>query len=257
MIGPPNFPSYNLSTCNLPHQRPQPFRFSHLLPSPSQLCDKPQSFSRDFFTSKQSRKTKAHPVSVPFQSGQSPSTHPQRHSQPPFPKQTVPAPDGIDLAWSGREMSVALHHCRHCDLAPLPLPCPDMPSLHCNSLPHAAPISRRRSPAARGPGEGHLRWFSPTAAPGVAGLAYTRNPTAERGASFLVMKSTTRNSASTPSSLITCSRCYSSGPITIIPSFRSKSHLISHTLPSRSLPQPFFLPLKPELRLSADSSHPS
>lgn len=108
MIGPPNFPSYNLSTCNLPHQRPQPSRFSHLLPSPSQLCDKPQSFSRDFFTSKQSRKTKAHPVSVPFQSGQSPSTQtPQRHSQPPFPKQTVPAPDGIDLAWSRDECRLA------------------------------------------------------------------------------------------------------------------------------------------------------
>lgn len=92
MIGPPNFPSYNLSTCNLPHQRPQPFRFSHLLPSPSQLCDKPQSFSRDFFTSKQSRKTKAHPVSVPFQSGQSPSTHPPASFATPFPKTNSPRP---------------------------------------------------------------------------------------------------------------------------------------------------------------------
>lgn len=158
--------------------------------------------------------------------------------------------------WPGREMSVALHHCRHCDLAPLPFPCPDMPSLHCNSLPHAATISRRKSPAAQGPGEGHLRWLSPTAAPGVAGLAYTRNPTAERGASFLVMKSTTRNSASTLSCLITCPRCYSSGSITIFPSFRTNIYLISLTLPLRSLPQ-LFLPPKPELRLSADSSPPS
>lgn len=47
-----------------------------------------------------------------------------------------------------------MHHCRHCDLAPLPFPCPDMPSSHCTSLPHTAPISRRRFPAALGPGEG-------------------------------------------------------------------------------------------------------
>lgn len=61
--------------------------------------------------------------------------------------QNKQSPPPTASTWPGREMSVALHHCRHCDLAPLPVPGPDMPSIHCNSLPHAAPISRRRFPA--------------------------------------------------------------------------------------------------------------
>lgn len=38
MIGPPNFPSYNLSTCNLPPINDLNHSASHLLPSPSHLA---------------------------------------------------------------------------------------------------------------------------------------------------------------------------------------------------------------------------
>lgn len=246
MIGPPNFPSYNLSTCNLPHQRPQPFRFPlTFLSLPS--CDKPQSFTRDFFTSKQSRKTKPHPISVPLQSGQSPSTHPQVPYTTPFPKTNSPRPrqhqPGLVARWLSPCIIVVI-----ATLCLCPCPAPICP-------PYTAPLAPRRthlqSSQSHEAGSASAL-LSPTAAPGVAGLAYTRNPTAERGASFLVMKSTTRNSASTPSSLITCPRCYSSASITIIPSFGSHINLISLTLPLRSLLKPF-LPPKPEFRLSADN----
>lgn len=183
---------------------------------------------------------KPKPIPFPFLFNQvsRPQPNPQRHSQPPFPKQTVPAPDGIDLAWSRDE-------CRLASLSSLrpgayALPMPRYALLTLQLLALCRTHLQTEVPCRSRAREGHLRWFSPTAAPGVAGLAYTRNPTAERGASFLVMKSTTRNSASTLSCLITCPRCYSSGSITIFPSFRTNIHLISLTLPLRSLPQLFF-----------------
>lgn len=132
-----------------------------------------------------------------------------------------------------------------------------MPSVHCNSFAPCCTHPQAQVPCrSQGPGSPSALGGPTAAASGVAGLAYTRNPTAERGASFLVMKSTTRDSASTPSCLITCSRCYSSDLITIIPSFGTNIILISLALPLRPLPERlfFFLPPKPEFRLSADNS---
>lgn len=193
------------------------------------------------------------PIPFPFLSNQVSRPQPtsQRHSQPPFPKQTVPAPDGIDLGWSRDECRLASLSSLRPRASSLPMPQYVLLALllfaPCRThLQTEVPCGSR----ARG---GHLRWSAQRRLSGVAGLAYTRNPTAERGASFLVMKSTTRNSASTPSCLITCSRCYSSGSITIIPTFCSNINLISLTLPLRSLPERFS-PHKPEFRLSADSS---
>lgn len=139
-----------------PHQRPQPFRFpltSLSLPS----CDKPQSFSRDFFTSKQSRKTNPHPVSVPLHQVSRPQSTTQRHSQPPFPKQTAPpAPDGIDLGWSRDECRLAslssLRPPRLCSAhAPINPSCTATPC----PMPHPSPDGSLLCLSARG---GRLRW---------------------------------------------------------------------------------------------------
>lgn len=195
MIGPPNFPSY---TC-LPATSPindLNHSASHLLPSPSHLAINHNPSL--VISSPVNKVEKPSPIPFPFLFNQvsRPQPTPRRHSQPPFPKQTVPAPDGINLAWSRVERRLASLSSLRPRASALPLPRYALLALHAFApcLAHLQAESPCGS-SARGRASALV---SPTAAPGVAGLAYTRNPTAERGASFLVMKSTTRNSASTP-----------------------------------------------------------
>lgn len=85
-----------------------------------------------------------------------PQPTPQRHSQPPFPKQTVPAPDGIDLAWSRDECRLASLSSLRPRASALPLPRYALLTLHLSApcrthLQAEAPCgSRARA--------GHLRW---------------------------------------------------------------------------------------------------
>lgn len=156
MIGPPNFPSYNLSTCNLPPINDLNHSASHLLPSPSNLAI---NHNPSLVISSPVNKVEK-PIHTPFPflciRSVALNPPPCAIRNPLSQNKQPPAPDGIDLGWSRDDCRLAslssLRPPRLCSAHALINPsctattCP---------MPHPSPDASLLCLSARG---GRLRW---------------------------------------------------------------------------------------------------